>query len=161
MTKTELLALTRSERAALDDVFAKPTDDELCATVLDGGWSMKDALAHITAWEQRVLRAAAATARGERDVWPEPGYTLADVDRLNERDYLANHDRALADVRAEARASFEAYLRWIDGFSDAQIAADLPAASGVSLENIIRANGDEHYREHLDAIEAWWAGQGA
>jgi hypothetical protein len=159
--KDALLQRTREERAALDEAYAKLTEDELCAPVLDGGWTMKDALAHITAWEQRVLRAAAATARGERNVWPEPGYTMADVDRLNERDYLANKDRPLADVRAEAASSYADYVRWFEGFSPEQIASELADTPGIKLEQIIRANGDEHYREHLDAIEAWWAGQGA
>jgi hypothetical protein len=159
--KDALLQRTREERAALDDVYAKLTEDELCAPVLDGGWTMKDALAHITAWEQRVLKATAAAERGEQDVWPEPGYTMADVDRLNERDYLANKDRTLTEVRVEAQSSFAEYMLWIEGFSPEQIAGELPYTPGIKLEQIIRANGDEHYREHLDAIEAWWAGQGA
>ena len=159
--KDALLKRTQEERAALDDVYVTLTDDELCAPVLDGGWTMKDALAHITAWEQRVLKASAATARGEQNVWPEPGYTMADVDRLNERDYLANKERPLADVRRDAQASFADYVRWIEGFTPDQIAGELRDTPGIKLEQIIRANGDEHYREHLDAIEAWWAGQGA
>jgi hypothetical protein len=163
VNKAELLDLTSSERQALDDVFNKLTEDELRARVLDGDRSMKDELAHIADWERRVLRATAAAERGEQDVWPEPGYKMTDedIDRLNQRDYLASRDRSLADVVAGARESFAAYLRWIEAFSEEQIAGELPYTPGIPLEAIIRANGDQHYREHLDQIEAWWAGQGA
>ena len=161
MDKAELIAITRSERKALDDVFAKLTEDELCAPVLDGGWSMKDTLAHVAAWNRRLLTATAAAERGEENVWPEPGYTIADTDRLNERDFLASRDRSLADVRAEFRAAAGDFERWIASFTDEEIAGELPYTPGLKLESIIRANGDQHYREHLDKIEAWWAGQGA
>jgi hypothetical protein len=161
MNKSELTALTRSERQALDDVFTRLTEDELCAPVLDGARSMKDELAHVVDWEQRIIRATAAADRGEQDVWPEPGYTMNDIDRLNERDYLASRDRPLADVLAASRASAAAYIAWIERFSEEQIAGELPYTPGIPLINIIRANGDEHYREHLDQIQAWWSGQGA
>jgi hypothetical protein len=159
--KTELIELTRSERQALDDVFVKLTEDELCAQVLDGGRSPKDELAHVVDWERRILRATSAAERGEEDVWPEPGFTMNDIDKLNERDYLASRDRTLADVFAASRVSAADYLAWIEHFTDDQIAGELPYTPGIPLLNIIRANGDQHYREHLDQIEAWWAGQGA
>ena len=161
MNTQQLLQQTRSERQALDDVLAKLTEDALCAPVLDGGRSMKDEFAHIADWESRIIRATAAAERGETDVWPEPGYTMADIDKLNERDFVASRDRSLEDVRADAGVSFDAYVAWIEHFSDEQIAGELPYTPGIPLANIIRANGDEHYREHLDQIEAWRAGRGA
>jgi hypothetical protein len=159
--KQALVARTHEERAALDEVYTKLTEDELCAPVLDGGWSMKDVLVHIAAWERRVLNATAASARGEADVWPEPGATMADMDRLNKRDFLANRERTLADVLARARTTFGEFIRWVESFSPEEIASELPYTPGIKLESIIRGNADEHYREHLDAIEAWRAGQGA
>lgn len=159
--KQALLQRTREEPAALVDVFAKLTEDELCAPVLDGARSMKDVLAHITAWERRVLTAVATGRTGETPPWPEPGATFADMDRLNERDFLANRDRPLADVLAEARTTYAEFFALIQSFSPEEIAGELPYTPGIKLESILRGHADEHYREHLDAIEAWWAGQGA
>jgi hypothetical protein len=161
MNKPELLDLTRSERQALDDVFAKLTEDELCAPVLDGGRSMKDALAHITTWEQRVITAIAIGRTGETPPWPEPGFNPWDTDKLNERDFRANRERPLDDVVAEARRTFDEYVALIESFSDDEIAGELWYTPGIPLVAILRGHGDEHYRHHLDAMEAWWAGQGA
>lgn len=159
MTKSELLELTRSERAALDDVYARLTEDELCAPVLDGGWTMKDVLAHITAWERRILDGFEAARRGEPPASPADGGSQAETDRLNHQVYLANRDRALPDVLAEARSTHGEYIALIDSLSDRALAREF--APGTTPEMILRGNGDRHYREHLDQVEAWWAGQGA
>jgi hypothetical protein len=163
VTKSELLDLTRSERKALDNVFEKLTEDELCAPVLDGGRSMKDVLAHVVDWERRIMRATTAAERGEDVAWPEPGFEMSQegTDRLNERDFLASRERPLTDVLAASRSSFADYLAWIEQYSDEQIASEPPYTPGLKREALIRGNGYEHYRVHLDEIEAWWAGQGA
>jgi hypothetical protein len=161
LDKLALLARTRDERAALDDVYAKLTADELCAPVLEGGRSIKDVLAHITAWERRVLTAIAIGRTGETPPWPEPGFNPWDTDKLNERDFIAFRERPLEDVLAEAHATYVEYLTLIESFSPDEIAGELPYTPGIKLESIIRGHADEHYREHLDAIEPWRAGQSA
>lgn len=159
MDKQELLALTRSERAGLDDVYKKLTEDEVCAPVLDGGWSMKDVLAHVTAWERRILDGFEAARRGEPPAGSGDGGTQDDTDRLNQQVFLKNHARPLVDVLAEARATHADYVALIESLSDRALAREF--APGTTPEMILRNNGDQHYREHLDQIEAWWAGQGA
>ena len=159
--KQALVARAREERAALDEVYTKLTEDELCAPVLAGDRSMKDVLAHITAWERRVVTAIAIGRAGETPPWPERGFNPWDTDRLNERDFLANRERPLADVLAEAHSTYDEYVALIESFSPDEIAGELPYTPGIKLEQIIRGHADEHYREHLDAIEAWRAGQNA
>jgi len=161
MDKAELTAITKSERKALDEVFTKLTEDEVCAPVLDGKRSMKDALAHITKWERRVITAITIGRTGETPPWPEPGFMPWDTDKLNERDFGTNRDRSLDDVTSDAHATFAEYAALIESFSDDEIAGELPYTPGIPLIAILRGHGDEHYREHLDQIEAWWAGQGA
>jgi hypothetical protein len=157
--KDALLQRTREERAALDDVYAKLTEDELCAPVLDGGWTMKDVLAHVATWERRILDGFEAARRGEP---PEPGpQTQADTDRFNEVTFLENRERTLVDVLAEAGATHGEYIALIESLSERALVREVPGAPGLTIEKLLRGNGDEHYREHLDAIEAWWAGQGA
>jgi hypothetical protein len=161
MNKIELLDITRSERQALDNILAAHTNDEICAPVLDGGRSMKDTLAHITAWERRVLTAIAIGRTGETPPWPEPGFNPWDTDRLNERDFAANRDRPLSEILAQARSTFGDYAALIESFTDDEIASELPYTPGIPLVAILRGHGDEHYREHLGYIEAWRAGRGA
>jgi hypothetical protein len=157
--KDALLQRTREERAALDDVYAKLTEDELCAPVLDGGWTMKDVLVHVATWERRILSGFEAARRGEP---PEPGpQTQHDTDAFNERNFLENRERTLADVIAEAGATHGEYVALIESLPDRALEREVPGAPGLTVEALLRGNGEQHYREHLDAIEAWWAGQGA
>lgn len=161
LTKTELLERVASEREALEHVLATIEEPELTSPVLDDGWSIKDAVAHITAWEQRMLLGIEAWKRGETPGWPEPGATMADVDRLNERDLVANRDRPLDDVLSEARASYAAMVSAIEALPAEELASPTPWSNTYPLVLLVRANTDQHYREHIDLIEAWWAGQGA
>jgi hypothetical protein len=161
MNKAELLEVTRSERQALDDVFEKLTEDELYAPVLDGNRSMKDQLAHITIWERRVITAITIGRTGETPPWPEPGFMPWDTDKLNARDFESNRDRAADHIRIEAASTFDEYFALIESFTDDEIAGELPYTPGIPLIAILRGHGDEHYREHLDQIEAWRTRQSA
>lgn len=135
------------------------TREELCAPTLDGGWSIKDVIAHVTTWERRIMRAVIGADRGEEIAWPEPGFQMHETDRLNERDFLANRDRPLAEVLVESRNTLDDYARWIASFTGDEISRERPYTPGITLEAMIRGNGDEHVREHRRAIEAYIAGR--
>ena len=161
MRKSELVELLRNEHGGIDTALTGLTDDELRAPVLDGGWSIKDAIAHIATWERRIMRAITDADRGEEIAWPEPGFQIHETGRLNERDVQANRDRPLDDVMAESRNTLEDYVRWIESFADVEIPSERPYTPGITLEMMIRGNGDEHVREHRRAIETYIAGRGA
>jgi len=156
MSKEELLSSIRDERARLDAVVHALGEADLSEPSLDGGWSVKDVLAHIAVWERRLLTALEAAARGDVPVWPEVGYTFRDTDRLNARDFEANRGRSLEDVRRESRRSFEETLGAIERFSEDDLTRGdrWPWANGMSLVQMMSPNTDEHYREHAAAIEA-------
>jgi uncharacterized protein (TIGR03083 family) len=158
MNKAELLERTRSERAALDEVTAKLTEDELTSPVLEDGWSIKDVVAHLAVWERRIVREIGHYHRGERLTWPEPGHTLADVDKLNAQDLAASKERGLEDVLAESRQTYAGVIGMIEAMSDDELSRPTPWSGSRLLIELVRGNADEHYREHLDLIEAWWAG---
>ena len=153
----------QTERARLDTIIDTLGESEMLRPALEGGWSIKDALAHITAWEQRFVRAFDAVERGEKPEWPETGWTQAGVDELNEHDFEANRDRSLDAVVAESRRSYAELSSIVERLSDDDLT--LPDrwewTRGHPLILFVSNNADEHYREHADAIEAWWAGQGA
>lgn len=162
MTRSELLARMGDERKTLEELYEKFDVSDLEKPMLDDGWSIKDVMAHIAAWERRLTNAITAVRRGERPAWPEEGYSLsdADVDALNARDRDASAARSLAAVRVDAETAYREALAAITPFSDAQL-ADSMNPERPPWEAVIRANTDQHYREHIDQIESWLAGQGA
>jgi len=123
-------------------------------------WSVRDVLSHTSAWERRIERALRTALGGTLPAWPEEGATLADVDRLNARDARAGRERALAEVLAESRASYEAIRSLVASMSEADLFGTERWAwsRGHAAAEFVRANTDEHYAEHAAEIEAWLGG---
>jgi hypothetical protein len=86
---------------------------------------------------------------------------MSQTNELNDRDFAANRDRRLADVLRDATESYDDVLDLIEEMSEAELFGKPPALGGIQPAQAIRANADEHYREHLDQIDAWIAGQHA
>lgn len=160
-SKDELQALNRSERAALLDAVERMGRERLETPLLNDGWSVKDVLAHVSVWERRILRVIAEASRGESVEWPEPGFPMTDegVNAVNERDFESHRNDALPDVVAESQASFDAIIACVDAMPEADVMSAPAWRPQVPLFYMIGGNAWEHYREHIDQIEAWLAAQ--
>ena len=105
--------------------------------------------------------AIATTLTGGIPAWPEPGATLADVDRINEREYLASRDVPLADVLRGAELAYGRALALVESLTESQLndagAFGWTAERNFALAGIVRANTDQHYDEHREQIGAWLA----
>lgn len=155
-TKSELLANIKEARAALDAAVER-AGDRLEEPGLDGGWSVKDTLAHISAWEKIGM----ATVRNNQPVQaPEPGESTTNItDTVNQKIYESNHDRPLAEVRVEAERSYANLLALVEGLSDEAIDGVLGGADeGPTAAQILSGNSDGHYREHAEYIARWLDG---
>ena len=117
-------------------------------------------MAHLTTWEQRLLRWIERWRETGDPGRPEVGVTWAGFDSLNERDYAAAKERSIADVRREASASYETVANAVDAMSDDELAVRPETADGPSWSWIIGANTHEHYQEHRAEMEAWWEKNG-
>ncbi|MCH8009830.1 MAG: ClbS/DfsB family four-helix bundle protein [Chloroflexi bacterium] len=159
-TTQDLLAAIKRERAQLDGRLGQLSDQNMLTPAREDGWTAKDVLAHLTAWEQRLLRWIERWHETGDPGRPEVGVTWADFDGLNERDYAAAKENPLADVRREARESYEAVLLAIKALSDDQMATRPEASDGPSWSWIVSANTYRHYREHRAEMEAWWEKNG-
>jgi hypothetical protein len=152
MKKEELLATMRRDRATLDAAIGKLSDAEKLKAALDDGWSVKDVLAHISAWERTATSWLDVIARGETPERPE----VRDVDATNARFYAASTDAPLAAVLDESRASHAEIVAATERLSDAQLNDKQPL--GFKLWRMIDGNSAEHYREHTRQIAAWREG---
>ncbi len=140
------------------DSFARLSDEQLEQPGVEADWSVKDILAHITFWHNRMALLIATAQRGE------PPATLrqlgedsaAAVDRVNAQNYAANADRPLAEVRAAFEQSYQHALATVARLSDADLADDSPIcqALGGSLLALIAGDTYDHYAEHLPSIQA-------
>lgn len=157
MNKTDLLAAIRRDRAALDVLVARIDGAHMTEPVLEGGWSVKDVLAHIAAWEELCLTWLSIGVRAELTAGDEFG---AQVDALNARLYGENRDRPLADIRDAYTTSHAAIVAATNGLDDSALASRPAWAPHAQLWQIIDANSAEHYREHIDQLTRWLDGDG-
>ena len=151
MTKSELLANIRRDRAQLDALIASLPRERMAERSLEGGRSVQDVLAHITAWEQLCLD---WIRTGDR---PGTPFTMEAIDAFNAQTYEENRGRALAEVLAESRRSSDELLETVEQLSEEDLTESDRFAwtRGEPLSLLVSANADDHYREHIAQIEAW------
>ena len=103
-------------------------------------WSLKDELAHISAWQLNSLARLAALIHAE----PVPDFS--DYERLNRAIFDTNRDRKLADIVAEsdrARADFITLIQAVSAEDLAQ-PGRFSDQEARSLADQILNNGFEH-----------------
>jgi hypothetical protein len=147
MNRTSLLATIAAGRERLDAVVAGLAGDPMLDRI-DDTWTRKDVIAHLEAWERRVV-ANLETLRGGG----APDGSV-ETDELNERFFTQNRDRPLDDVLAGERAAYRAVLAAIDAASDEELfdGHHFAWTEGDPLADWFRGNTDEHYDEHLEQL---------
>ena len=121
ISKTQLLAELNNENAywlaLLDDIGeANMTQPEVA-----GGWSIKDIVAHLTAWRRRTVRRLQAILNHESDFTPPWPSELQEDDEINAWIYESNRDRPLADVLRISDEVFQQLVEAIDAFSEDEL----------------------------------------
>ena len=164
LTKSALLAEVARERAALDDLVTSLTPRQLTRPgVTRGGWSVKDVLAHLVAWQQLNLEWYAAGLRGERPVIPAPGYTLRDLPRFNQMLYRRHHRRSTRAVLADYVAYHQRVVSLIESLDDHDLVTlHRYAWTGPSwtLSDYLRASTAAHDLWARTRIRRWMRRQG-
>ena len=147
MDRRALLAAIESGRTRFEGTLAGIPDAAMLDRV-DEEWTRKDVVAHVEAWERRVIGLVEKLRAGET-----PGDEI-ETDELNARFYAADRDRALADVRSGEAAAYAALLAEIGRCTDEELfdGGHFGWTEGDPLADWFRANGDEHYDEHLEQL---------
>lgn len=157
MTKAELLARIRTERKLLEAELADLDGDQMTKPGVEGCWSIKDLIAHISVWEQRMITWLKQTLRSEVPQQLPAGMTWDDLDRWNEQTYLEHRDRPLDEVLAESNRSYRQAVQAVETMPEkALIEPDYYVwRGGKPLWEMVAANTFWHYREHRETIRAW------
>jgi hypothetical protein len=155
ITKATLQDAIQAGRLGLDELLEQIPRGLMLEPILDNGWSIKDVIAHITAWEQRLLGWLATAANGDTPQIPAKGYTWDDVDRLNEERRAQTLSSSLEDTLASYRASMSLLYAALDRLSDDDLNSYyFPDQEGM-LWQYFAANTYEHYIEHGAVIRTW------
>jgi hypothetical protein len=120
LPKAELLQEIGLERSRLDALLEQLTPRQMTqgdATL--AGWSVKDILARLVAWQQMNLDWYTAGVRGETPDIPGRG----DIRKLNDRIYRKHRRRSLKVVLAGYNAFHQKMLELIEEVPDRNFAA--------------------------------------
>jgi hypothetical protein len=118
MKKSELLNWLQEEyqqwEAFLDQIGPARMDQP----GVNGHWSIKDIVAHLTGWQPRLIARLQAAQRSEAEPPPPWPAHLQTEDEINAWIYEANRGRSVHEVLDESRQVFQQFLAVIEGLPD-------------------------------------------
>ncbi len=157
MDKHQLINTLRVERTAWDALLKQVGEERMTIPGVVGDWTIKDIVAHITAWQRRPLEWLEAALRGDKPTpapWPS---SLAGDDPINAWIFDANRNRPLKEVLAESRQVHDQMMTGIESISEQDLndPARFSWLKGNSLADSIPGNSYEHYQHHASDIHAW------
>lgn len=153
MKRGDLLAALQAEHDAMERAIAGLTPEQMAASgALANGWSAKDLLAHLAAWEAEMVSALFQAGRGRN---PSLNRALQDIDRWNAERYAENADRPLERVLADWRGVRQVLMQRVKGWDEEELGREVPWHPGCSLADLIKENSYGHEAEHRGDLETY------
>src|SRR5262245_37896260 len=115
MTGAKFLDSLRSGRAEWDALLAQIGAGRMAQPGVEGDWSIKDIIAHVTWHEREMVGVLRERALVGSELWNLP------LDQRNAAIFEQNKDRALDDVLEESRQVFPQLLELAAGLSDEEL----------------------------------------
>jgi len=153
MNCDELTEALEAARARLDAALDGLTAEELEAPGPGGDWSVKDYLAHVTAWDVDLLTNLGKARRGLK-----PGRTQwnkALILAQNEAWHQELHTRPLERVLADYDGVHAQVLKAVQSLSDAELEAPTAWLQGRPLFQYFVDHIVTHEDEHAAEIAEW------
>jgi uncharacterized protein (TIGR03083 family) len=158
MNRDELLKSLAASRAELDAALAGLAEAQMTEPGVMGDWTLKDVLAHLTAWEVELVTVLGKLARGQT---PKPaGQTDAETDALNAKWYRDYKNRPLDRVLADYHAVRPQTIRQVERLTVSDLTAPRKWLKGGTLHDMILSETIEHDAEHLPHIREWRKAKG-
>ncbi|MBE3559533.1 MAG: ClbS/DfsB family four-helix bundle protein [Ktedonobacteraceae bacterium] len=153
--KAELLQEMRSSYNAFKALLASLSPEQMTTPGVNDTWSVKDNIAHLSAWHHVALNRIQAMNQGTPR-FPLPGKT---EDEVNEHFYQQNKARSLDDILAEFDTTYQQIENEVQSLSEEALHRPLAWRNDASILPTIAGNTYEHYAEHSQIIRDWLAQQ--
>jgi hypothetical protein len=139
-----LVADLNRERDAFFAALSAVSPESMTTPGLVGEWSAREIIAHLGYWAGHATEAIHAVEMGRIEP-DEP-----DTDAFYETVTRVARSTDLATVRRREAASVEALVDRLKALDPELLATELP--EGDTLEEAVRGDGPEHYREHAEQL---------
>ncbi len=161
--KQQVLERARTEFDHWEQLLSGLNESQILATELDGGWSIKDVMAHLKAWQELSMMRLEAGQYGEEPVrpnWPErlDLVTESNVDETNAWIYAMHRDLPWSSVYSVWRYGYLRFLALGEAIPEDMLLKKkrYDWIEGYSLTDSL-INSAEHHREHREILLDWLA----
>jgi hypothetical protein len=160
-TKSEIIGDTERDWKELNGLLGQLTDAQMTDVKDAEGWSIKDHLTHLAAWERSALYFLQGKPRYEALGIDEALFMSGDFNAINDAVQKQNKDVPLAGVLADLRNTNERILAELAPLSDDALKKsykrfpDEPGSdTGRPASDVVYSNTADHVAEHLGYIRA-------
>lgn len=157
MTKIKLLEKIRSSRQELEDCLDQIPRESMTIPGAENDWSVKDILAHITAWEGNMRLWIQQLTEGETPDRPAPGQPWKDLDQINKDIFERNRNKSLDVVQAEFERSYRDTITLVASTSEKDLVdiGRFEWTGSAPAWYLVGGNTFWHYEEHLPSLKNW------
>lgn len=163
--KEHILAALREQFERWEALLATLSDEQINAPEFDLGWSIKDVMAHLWAWQQISIARVEAGVRNREPEYPQwivnnVEHWEEDADRVNAWTFETQHDKQWAEIYQNWKNGFTQFLTLGNQISEQDLLDSDRYAwlNGYSLAFILVASY-EHHQEHFEKLVDWFAKQ--
>jgi predicted RNase H-like HicB family nuclease/uncharacterized damage-inducible protein DinB len=150
--RRHLLVHLAAARGALLEPLLNLAEPDLVETEISEGWTVKDALAHIAAWDRWVRREISRLVAGEE---PDAA-AVRNIDAYNAQSVAAWKERSLDEVVAELREARADWVAWMQGLSEEAFFRPHPRGRGDWwVPTWIEIMREHDLEEHAHKLAAW------
>jgi hypothetical protein len=149
VTHEQLLRKIGNSWQDLLDSYAGLSDLGLLEPGVVGAWSVRDIIAHVTVWEEELLKHLPLVAAGGRP--PKYSHLHGGIDAFNAKMTKAKRGVSLEEVIRERDRTHAKVARAVAALPEDQVRTDTPARRRIRLETY------SHYAIHAAAIRRWRA----
>jgi hypothetical protein len=148
--QARLLARLDAAWRDLQESYVGLPEAQLLGQGVNGDWSVKDILAHVTTWEEEALKYLPLIIEGGR---PPQYVTYGGIHAFNARMFEQKRAMSLAEVQRQLADTHARLIALVRQLPDEQLAGETRARRRLRLDTY------SHYPEHTEMIRAWRRGR--
>ncbi len=152
MNQEETLQKLAASRQALEQAILHLSAAQLTAVKVEGVWTIKDIIGHLSAWEQVMVDAMPLYAAGRSDQVPQ----VDNFETFNDQQAAARQTLPLSAILEESRSVRQQLVAASKGLTAEQWEQRVPFPWGGKGGVAYGVAGlAEHEMEHVQAILSW------
>jgi hypothetical protein len=152
-SKSELLQAINTSRHEWDTLIAQIPPHRLSESVAEGGWSIKDIIAHVTEYDRWLALGLALRLQTPPQIWLDD----LSLDEFNAVLHRQIADRNPDDILLDSKRVFQDLLDEVEARSEAYLFGT-HRVEGVSYDvipyQLLKSESYGHH-DHIPAIRAW------